>query len=1047
MNFETKKVVPKLVCGRETATAFLIADDIAITAMHAIIDFFNSNKPIKLFFNIDNQLNEIYAEPIIYDEECKKQQIIALKLKNKVEGIKPIKCMYFKFNTHLLCKTYGYPAARSEEGTFINLQVKNEEYAENYRQLNSQWNIDLSKDDDIKDYSGVSGAPLILNNRPVAVILNQVSEDDEASRLSAVSLYLYKEYFSSIGVNIIEKNNESYYKSYIAMLQDELNQHLENTILRKLNRQYNNERGLGFNFKLTTDNRQYENLESYIELLSIEESAIILSEPGGGKTYLLSMLAKEIIENPVTEKNRIPIILKARKWTRSFSSIVEGILKELKYTIPNVDEKQVEQDLIEGKFLILVDGLDEVTNSEDLLIDELINISKIKSARILVTCRKENYHNQFYNRFSEYIIDELNEEMISEYMSKSLDLPSWKILHNMDSNLNSIIKNPLFLFMTVSILKITGYTDLPKNKAELYDTYIKYLIDERNYQKSIVTQYKIDLATKELILAEYAKQTYNGFATRIEFSDSVCKFLARDKVEIVKKELLDAGLIIEDKGDIIFFHQSFHEYFFALNISRQSDDELIEFIKKYNSNDKYYEVFIYLAGLLKKDNRQTIFLDYLEDKNLFLYRRCLEARFSFNNQLKETWSKKYTYNYFEQVLNSYEKIIDNHFKFIKMYFYPWCLIKKNKVRESIKVIIEGSMDFERPAIYFRFLLASNESKEIDNVALKDFISAPKMYTQDSKGNEVSIPIISFKGRNHWYLDLKSIGMGIDSPREVALYSIKKQLFDILDKKEIFDIEPVEMIVTQIEEALQTLPAKRFYIEEKQKGIRLSLYKYSIDQIIDLFLRKDILQYANTLNNDRSEEIMYMVISLCRLKEMNIDIKQYLLPNPDIELDQLNKKNLKIWDRWSDKQLCKLITILHEHYQNSYRFLVENYIPSLKEFLPFYAMGPIKFNISIYRDEDFGGGVETTWEPVTDISMSKPSIVLVQNRNDQNDFKYDEKYYKKTDEELSKLGRKILPFYTRESSAVSLYIRDNKKLRNKVYGQLKKDLSYVIGDLK
>lgn len=160
---------------------------------------------MRLFFNVNNQLKEIDVEPIIPKEECINQQIIALRLMKVVEGVKPIKCIEFKFNTSLKCETYGYPPVRRDGGTFIDLQVKNEEYADNYRILNSDWNIDLSKDDDIKDYRGVSGAPLIINSTAVAVLLKQVEEDGETSRLSAVSLYLYKEYFSSIGIEIIEK--------------------------------------------------------------------------------------------------------------------------------------------------------------------------------------------------------------------------------------------------------------------------------------------------------------------------------------------------------------------------------------------------------------------------------------------------------------------------------------------------------------------------------------------------------------------------------------------------------------------------------------------------------------------------------------------------------------------------------------------------------------------------------------------------------------------------------------------------------------------------
>ncbi|KIZ54802.1 hypothetical protein V7192_17380, partial [Bacillus safensis] len=185
MKDEIKQAIPKLVCGEETATAFLISDDIAITATHALIDFFEEKKPVRLFFNVNNQLKEIDVEPIIPKEECINQQIIALRLMKVVEGVKPIKCIEFKFNTSLKCETYGYPPVRRDGGTFIDLQVKNEEYADNYRILNSDWNIDLSKDDDIKDYRGVSGAPLIINSTAVAVLLKQVEEDGETSRLSA----------------------------------------------------------------------------------------------------------------------------------------------------------------------------------------------------------------------------------------------------------------------------------------------------------------------------------------------------------------------------------------------------------------------------------------------------------------------------------------------------------------------------------------------------------------------------------------------------------------------------------------------------------------------------------------------------------------------------------------------------------------------------------------------------------------------------------------------------------------------------------------------
>ncbi|KIZ49469.1 hypothetical protein UM92_18470, partial [Bacillus safensis] len=399
--------------------------------------------------------------------------------------------------------------------------------------------------------------------------------------------------------------------------------------------------------------------------------------------------------------------------------------------------------------------------------------------------------------------------------------------------------------------------------AQLYASYIRYLIEERNYQKGLVIPFQIDVSTKELILSEYAKRTFRDFPTSLEFSESVCTFLQRDKVEIVKRELLDTGLIIEDNGDLTFFHPSFHEYFFALNKSQVSDDELIRFTEKYSSDDRYYEVFKYLAGLLNRDNRQKIFFDYLEKNNLFLYRRCLEARFDFNNQLKGTWSNEYILNYLEQVRNSYLEIIESHFKSIKRYFYPWYAMKNKEVQVPLKVIIEGSMDFKTPAIDFKFLLTPKSNKEVPEVILKEYAGGPRMYTKDRQGNDVSIPIKTFNKGNHWFLNLQATDMGIDSAREVALYSIKKQLADIMDKKTLFDIEPPEMAVMQIETNIRKLPIERFSLLSDDNTRRLSLYKHSIDDLISLFMKKDIIGYVNTLNNYgyfNAEDVAKMVLA-------------------------------------------------------------------------------------------------------------------------------------------------------------------------------------------
>ena len=360
------------------------------------------------------------------------------------------------------------------------------------------------------------------------------------------------------------------------------------------------------------------------------------------------------------------------------------------------------------------------------------------------------------------------------------------------------------------------------------------------------------------------------------------------------------------------------------------------------------------------------------------------------------------------------------------------------------------MDFNTPAIDFRFLLASEANNEAPEVILRDYVGGPRIYTKDNQGNDVSIPIKTFRGGNHWFLNLQATDMGIDSAREVALYSIKEQLAEILDNKRLFDIEPPEMAVIQIETNLRKLPLERFSIFGVDNTRKPSLYKHSTDDLIDLFMKKDIIGYANSLNNYgyfNSEDIIKMLLTVFRLKELKINPKKYLLPKSDIGWEQLKRNSVKTWELWSDQQLGKRIACYYENYQHSYRYLVENYFSSLKEFLPFYTMGPLKFNISFYREDDFGGGVEITWEPVIDIGNSKPSVVQIPYRNNQFDLKKKEEDYKKTNEALSKLGRKNLPFFSSSNSSLSMFISDDDVLRKEVYKRLKDDLGYVLGKLK
>ena len=108
-------------------------------------------------------------------------------------------------------------------------------------------------------------------------------------------------------------------------------------------------------------------------------------------------------------------------------------------------------------------------------------------------------------------------------------------------------------------------------------------------------------------------------------------------------------MLLEEKGRIEFFHPSIEEYFVALKLSKLSEKEILNYVENNYLDEGYYEVFKFTAGLLRNYNQQNLILDKLETKDIYLYRQCLEARFSFNNSLDKIWSKEYLEEYFVQV--------------------------------------------------------------------------------------------------------------------------------------------------------------------------------------------------------------------------------------------------------------------------------------------------------------------------------------------------------------------------------------------------------------
>ena len=236
---------------------------------------------------------------------------------------------------------------------------------------------------------------------------------------------------------------------------------------------------------------------------------------------------------------------------------------------------------------------------------------------------------------------------------------------------------------------------------------------------------------------------------------------------------------MQERNRIEFFHPSIEEYFVALKLSRLPEEEVLNFVEINYLNEGYYEVFKFTAGLLRNYEQQNLILDKLETKDIYLYRQCLESRFNFNNSLDEMWSKDFLEEYFTERRRSYLNIIDNFFGNIKREFYPWC--QGEDLCNNDKVAIVGALN--RTKLTLSIEIVRNDIDE-KTIIVSEEVGSATMETRDEQGNVISTPIISFQSSNHWYFDLQQTDFGLDSAREVALYVVKKQLKELLEKQRL-----------------------------------------------------------------------------------------------------------------------------------------------------------------------------------------------------------------------------------------------------------------------
>jgi len=221
----------------------------------------------------------------------------------------------------------------------------------------------------------------------------------------------------------------------------------------------------------------------------MNQSLLILGEPGSGKTTTLLELTRDTIGRAETDPTQpIPVVFNLSSWADKRQSLEKWLIDELnsKYNIPKKIGRRWVED---ADLLLLFDGLDEVRIEYRDECVKAINSFRQDHLMPLVVCSRIADYETLTTRLKlqgAVLIQPLTAEQIQAYLQGSgTELLAFTEILRHDSALQELAQSPLMLsIMTLSYRDISSQDLQSLNSVEarrrhLFDAYVRQMFQRR----------------------------------------------------------------------------------------------------------------------------------------------------------------------------------------------------------------------------------------------------------------------------------------------------------------------------------------------------------------------------------------------------------------------------------------------------------------------------------------------------------------------------------------------------------------------------------------
>jgi HEAT repeat protein len=622
-----------------------------------------------------------------------------------------------------------------------------------------------------------------------------------------------------------------------------------------------------------------------LELVKKEQKLIISGDPGSGKTITLKWLnfiyATSCLQN---KEENIPLYVELNSYTKgSFYDYVK-----IKAKGKGISEAALKK-LLKGKAIILIDGLDMLSSTNEFLPYNEISIfvSKYNDCRFVISSRP-GFIKKMRSDFKEAVLEGLTDKKIQIFIDKYVEDAEIKnffsneILKNQE--LNSILTNPMMLYLTIIVAidrntaeeKLSTFVEwLPINRSELYSTFISNLFEHHDRKREILhaerTQIEdalidlcFELQRKNKVSCKYKEAL--GIVKKHADDDTFRKTTSQDILE----DLVNLGLLKRKDSDIEYgIHQSFQEYFAAKKLK-----ELVENgfdISDTFRHPKWEEVVIFTSEMVDSVDK---FIDLMLSKKypnrtyqpeLFLASKCItKASSGTKEKLCTLLADKMDSKYKMDKINSIESLA-------------------RVGDDAISILFETLKDedcFELESVA-EALGSSKSEKTIQllNDALKDKNEMVRQYAAQALGKigsekAVHPLIIALKDENEYvrHSVVEALGkIGSEEAVESLIYALKHE-----DK----------VVKWKVAEALGNIGSEKAVspLIEALKDENLYVWSSAVVALGKIGSEKAIQALIDVLN-DENEEIKWVGTYALR----NAGLEKVVQPQMDVLKDENEEK--------------------------------------------------------------------------------------------------------------------------------------------------------------